>query len=128
MTTTTRASFPPALSAVRAARDWLGSVLTGRTADATVQDAQLVLVELVGNAVLHASEPPGAVIDVEVAVADDGVTLSVVDRDPASLPVVHEDPGGAGGYGLRIVHTLSRAWGVDRGHDAKRVWAVLAPT
>ena len=86
-------------------------------------DLDLVLSELVGNALRHA----GGVREVALEFREDAVRLAVVDGDDRT-PVVRE-PGAdlENGRGLLLVGALSRAWGVE--HDLTRggkcVWSEL---
>src|SRR5437867_10000829 len=80
---------------VRMAR-WAGSA----------EDAALVMDELVANALTHAHSESV----VECRVADAVLHLEVHDRNPSHFRPISE-PGAGGGYGLRVVAALSRAWG-----------------
>jgi anti-sigma regulatory factor (Ser/Thr protein kinase) len=86
-----------------------------------VEDAVLLVSELVTNSVLHGGQP------VVVAVDCDGDALQVRVRDGSSvLPARRAvDPGDEGGRGLALVDTLSSDWGVDPQPDGKHVWFVL---
>jgi hypothetical protein len=42
-------------------------------------------------------------------------------------PAAPLDPPWVGGFGLRVVDRISRAWGVERHRGAKTVWCVLEP-
>ncbi len=90
-----------------------------------VDDVELVLAELVSNAVRHAQPGPdgGLVVGwraeqsaVEVYVSDGGSPLSVTVRP--------EWPMAVGGRGLHLVSGLARAWGiVERRDGGRTVWA-----
>ena len=95
---------------VRKAR-WAGSA----------EDAALVMDELVANALTHAHSESV----VECNVADAVLHLEVHDRDPSHFRPISA-PGVAGGYGLRVVDALSRAWGCEAEPTGKRVWADLS--
>jgi len=82
-------------------------------------DAELVAVELVTNAWLHAHG--GA--DVQAGVADGAIRVEVTDtghRLPSVQPVSVES---ISGRGLRLVAALSRGWGVRADGALKTVWA-----
>ncbi|MCW2778702.1 MAG: hypothetical protein JWN17_2427 [Frankiales bacterium] len=113
---------------VRTARQHVREVLRG-AADQVVDDAELVVTELVTNALLHGG---------------DGEVRLTVDLEPARLRVVVEDAGGPmpralddgphdgdlplTGRGLRLVAALASRWGVEPcGDGRKRVWAELDP-
>lgn len=87
-----------------------------------VQDALLVVSELVGNAVRHGGERVVLELDLE------GTVLVVGVRDDAEgLPRQRAvDDQAEGGRGLDIVAALSEEWGTDEiSAGAKRVWARL---
>jgi two-component sensor histidine kinase len=88
----------------------------------TLSDLRIVVSELVSNAVKYG---PGNPVHVELDVSElDRVSGEVVTRgDPAGAPHIHARPGAHGGYGLRLVDALSRAWGVRDG--STDVWFEL---
>jgi len=86
--------------------------------DIAAADVELVLSELVTNAVLHA----GTQVHVGLLLDEDGLRVEVRDFNPTqSLP------GSAAmtGMGLRIVQSLVSRWGVDSHMDGKTVWATF---
>ena len=87
----------------------------------SAEDAALVMDELVVNALTHT--PSESVI--ECHVVDAVLHLEVHDRDPSPLRAV-STPGAGGGYGLRVVAALSRAWGYEAEATGKKVWAELS--
>jgi len=88
---------------------------------AVVDDAVLLVSELVTNSVLHGGPP------VVVALDCDGEALQVRVRDGSDrLP----SPRSAGmsdesGRGLQLVERLADDWGVERTGDGKHVWFVI---
>lgn len=88
----------------------------------TIDDALLVVSELVENAVRHAHSE--SVLRVELRPS--GLSLSVRDNDPS--PPVLESPGPEvpGHRGVQLVDRVSVAWGCAPSSDGgKIVWAVL---
>ncbi|MFC8716771.1 ATP-binding protein [Kitasatospora sp. NPDC057198] len=90
---------------------------------------ELVLSELLGNAVLHGRTSPGRLVFVRFGLSPGGLRVEVHDAG-AGRPVVR----GAGadeerGRGLWLVEQLSSHWGCGpRPHGVgKAVWAVIAP-
>lgn len=83
-------------------------------------DAQLLIGELVSNAVMHGT-PPIALL---VAVDEGRIRVSVEDADAAPLAelAADVDTGRIGGRGLRIVDRLADSWGCDREPARKSVW------
>jgi anti-sigma regulatory factor (Ser/Thr protein kinase) len=88
---------------------------------AVVDDAVLLVSELVTNSVLHGGPP------VVVAVDCDGQALQVRVRDGSTHLPERRQAGQVdeGGRGLELVASLSTAWGVDPEPDGKHVWFVL---
>jgi anti-sigma regulatory factor (Ser/Thr protein kinase) len=90
-----------------------------RTLDAFVPDeqlqrAELIISELVTNAVRHGSRP-GETIRVELATVDGQLRGCVTDNGPAFEPPVRvPEEGATGGFGLHIVQRLATAWQIDR--------------
>jgi signal transduction histidine kinase len=98
--------------------------LRSRVDDATVDEAILLVSELVTNAVRHADLPNGSTIRVQARHSPSTLRIDVVDGgggfDPATLP----SPNGRSGWGLWLLDRLATRWGVDR-NDATRVWFEL---
>ena len=104
-----------------------------------VDDAELCVSELAGNAALHSASTFMVVSlhrsarTVRVAVEDDGLTpaLAVHPRmgfpgPGEQIPVDEIDGESTTGRGLAIVSILARDWGVEETEIGKRVWAELA--
>ncbi len=84
----------------------------------------LVLSELATNALKYGSQP----VTVSLHAADGGWLLDVRDANWRTPPGHRaRDDGRPGGYGLRILDTVTTAWGWYPGpHDGvKHVWAVV---
>jgi anti-sigma regulatory factor (Ser/Thr protein kinase) len=108
------------------ARAFVSGTLGGWARPEPQDDAQVVVHELVANAVRHTSTGD---IGVAVDLVGDRLRVSVTDSAPSALPT-QGDPHVDGGYGLNIVDALACEWGCDPNGDTKTVWAklVLAPT
>jgi anti-sigma regulatory factor (Ser/Thr protein kinase) len=113
--------LPVSPAAPALAREFLRSSSCVAHHSAVVEDAVLLVSELVTNSVLHGGPP------VVVAVECDGDALQVRVRDGSTnLPERrHALHGDEGGRGLELVASLSAAWGVDPVPDGKHVWFVL---
>ena len=100
--------------------------MAGHVSEAVLGDSLLLVSELVANSVRHADAPAGAVVRVRADVRADVLRLEVGDRGSGgSIARRAPDLERGGGFGLNVVDTLSRRWGVHR--DAgTRVWAELA--
>jgi PAS domain S-box-containing protein len=108
---------------VAEARRFVRGALAGVAPD-VVDTAQLLVSELVTNAVLHART------ETEVSVGADGGTVRVRVRDlrPDRGLVPNECPPYAGtGQGLALVERLASRCGVDTDDEAKTVWFELRP-
>jgi anti-sigma regulatory factor (Ser/Thr protein kinase) len=123
----------PALRAPGAARAFVAETLTAWDIQAeSVEAAQLVVSELVTNAVLHAAHSPAIRLDlrlsdsaVRVLVSDTG--LGEPERSPRPDPWTAET-----GRGVWLVDAFAERWGTEtHGRDEKIVWCELsieAPT
>jgi anti-sigma regulatory factor (Ser/Thr protein kinase) len=84
-------------------------------------DAQLIVTELVTNAIRHG----GGGLELMLTMHERSVTVSVADGS-AVIPEVHaRDAEADGGRGLLLIEALSDAWGVEDHHGGKRVWVRL---
>ncbi|GLW12576.1 hypothetical protein Misp01_77040 [Microtetraspora sp. NBRC 13810] len=112
----------PASAAI--ARDFTCATLTEWDAQDHTFDAQLIISELVTNAMRHVGGRIG------VYLLRDGSRLACAVTDSgSSLPVVGaEDCFAESGRGLQLVQAMSSAWGCMLDHGrGKLVWVVLAP-
>ena len=111
----------PGHEAPTQARDFLRGASCVTHHSAVLEDAVLLVSELVTNSVIHGGPP------VVVAVDCDGDALQVRVRDGSSVLPARRVAGQAeeGGRGLALVDTLSTDWGVDPQPDGKHVWFVL---
>ena len=89
-----------------------------------VDDAQLVLAELVGNAVRHGAPLPGGQLDVTWTLRARAVELRVTDGGGGMPCRGAVRDAAESGRGLAIVDAVAAAWGVEhpRG-DRTTVWA-----
>ena len=118
--TTVRISLPAGTMAVPAARRFTSDTMCAwDVPEQTREIAELVVSELVGNAVEHG----GGVAEFALSMHDDMVRVDVVDHN-ADLPVpLNPDPEEARHRGLLIVAALSARWGSIRVGPGKSVWA-----
>jgi len=85
-----------------------------------IDDARVVVTELVSNVVRHA----GTEVCVELELLGDRVRIAVVDHADGEVVLRTVDPrADLGGRGLHLVEELSERWGVDRHPGEKCVWA-----
>jgi serine/threonine-protein kinase RsbW len=93
-----------------------------------VEVAELLVSELVTNAVRHATRPTGRLVAVGVELAPWRLLRVEVADTSAVPPVVKEgwDPEGESGRGLLLVRELAADWGTyPRRHVGKVVWFTL---
>ncbi|MCU1623093.1 MAG: hypothetical protein JWL79_1938 [Frankiales bacterium] len=85
------------------------------------QDVELVVTELVTNAVLHA---PAGAIGLRLAEVAGAVRIEVEDAGHGMPVAVRQSAEAMTGRGLALVAALSRSWGVESGRPGhKVVWA-----
>jgi CheY-like chemotaxis protein len=114
------AAFPADVSAVPRARDFVRDLLGTQDAE-LVATVELLVSELVTNAVVHASSAPR----VEVQLEGGSARVQVFDDDPA-LPTAGEAPTSSpGGRGLYLVEQLATRWGAEPHGDGKVIWFEL---
>jgi anti-sigma regulatory factor (Ser/Thr protein kinase) len=116
------------VTAVADARRALGRYLKRRRVPKNARDdAQLVLSEVLSNAIRYA--PPLATGAVRVAwwVDKTGIHLEVTDGRGETEPqrITDAHPESIGGRGLAIVDVLSSEWGVRTSKDSRTVYAVV---
>ncbi|MFI8304970.1 SpoIIE family protein phosphatase [Streptomyces sp. NPDC085927] len=115
--------FPPEPESVAEARRFVRATLDGAAPD-TLDTAQLLVSELVTNAVLHARTE----IEVTARSGDGGVLVRVSDRRPERGLVPYGSPAYTGtGQGLALVERLASRHGVDTDDAVKTVWFELRP-
>lgn len=121
-------TLPFRASSVRNARARLtGDLRRAGVPAATVDDAMIVVSELIGNAVRHAAPLDSGRLLVSWCFEGDTVVVAVTDGGSETLPrVAHSEDEALGGRGLTIVDTLSRRWFVRRGAETSTVTAELA--
>ena len=119
------ATFAPTADAVGAARRFVRDAVLGWGLDALLDEAVLVVSELVTNAVVHA----GTSTEVVCSIEDGSLRVDVVDSYPSRwVPVpAGPDTDQESGRGLLLLARLAEAWGVEYGGVTKRVWFRLRP-
>jgi anti-sigma regulatory factor (Ser/Thr protein kinase) len=113
--------LPVSREAPALAREFLRGSTCAEHHSEVVDDAVLLVSELVTNSVLHGGPP------VVVAVDCDEATLQVRVRDGSpALPAPRDAAqGDENGRGLALVAEMSDDWGVDSEKDGKHVWFVI---
>ncbi|MBO2458242.1 SpoIIE family protein phosphatase [Actinomadura violacea] len=118
-------TFPPSPISAAHARDFVRDRLAGSVALDTLRTAELLVSELVTNAVLHARTEVG----VSVRSVDGTVHARVVDGEPRrGLVPRRRHPYTDTGRGLYLVERLASRCGADTGEKTKSVWFELGPS
>jgi anti-sigma regulatory factor (Ser/Thr protein kinase) len=116
--------FPFAVASVPVARHWARRVLSGWGLDTS--DAELVLNEMITNAVTHGSGD----VHADLTRLSNGVRLEVHDQGGAG-PVVHRHAGHhqAGGRGIDLISRVATNWGWNKpAAGGTTVWALVPNT
>ncbi|MEZ0493792.1 SpoIIE family protein phosphatase [Kineococcus sp. TBRC 1896] len=116
--------LPADIRAVASARGFLRERLTAWSADELLDEAELVLSELVTNALVHTAGDAGLTLRFDGA--ERRLRIAVGDSSTRSPRERDAPPDALGGRGLAIVDAVADAWGVDVTADGKTVWADLA--
>ena len=112
---------PEAAAEARHALDDLGAEMSNER----IRDVQLLVSELVTNAVRHANLADGDVIGLVIELADDSLRVEVHDPGGGFVPSAPSpDPARPSGWGLYLVAELADRWGVDS-DDRTLVWFEL---
>lgn len=91
-----------------------------------VDEAEIVVSELLGNAVRHADPLPDGRVRVHWQVRGDVVELDVTDAGTGCAPRPQQaSPYSTAGRGLRIVRALAHEWGVLDDDRGRTVWVTL---
>lgn len=120
--------LPHEVSAVADARRRLAGYLKRhRVAEHACDDAQLVLSELLSNAIRYAPPLPGGEVRAAWWVDKAGIHIEVVDgcgeTEPQRITEAH--PESIGGRGLAIVDMLTADWGVRTADHRRTVYALV---
>jgi anti-sigma regulatory factor (Ser/Thr protein kinase) len=86
-----------------------------------LQRAELIISELVTNAVRHGSRP-GETVHIELSTQGGQLEGCVSDHGPPFTPLARlPDEGATGGFGLHIVQQLAATWQIDRSDTGNAV-------
>jgi len=112
-------SFAAEPASIRQARCFVVDALANVGAD--TETVKLLTSELATNAVVHAQTE----FRVRVRAGDERVRVEIINDEPELLLAMRE-PSERGGYGLRLVKSLSTDWGAESHRDEKVVWFEVA--
>lgn len=93
----------------------------GTMTSAGVDDATMIVSELVTNAVVHGAAP----VVLSLTEDDSGWQIRVHDGEHAGPRLRPNSLTAEGGRGLRLVATAGEGWGVDQDCSGKEVWVDL---
>jgi anti-sigma regulatory factor (Ser/Thr protein kinase) len=116
------AAFPAELASAPAARRYAAAQLRDWSCEPLVDSAELLISELVVNAVLHAESP----VTLRLTLRPDALRVEIADASPEPPRPRPIDPTAVTGRGLLIVDAVATAWGVDPTSQGKVVWFELA--
>jgi anti-sigma regulatory factor (Ser/Thr protein kinase) len=120
-----RVDLPPATVSVPLARHVTLEVLRAWGSAHDLDDAALLVSELVSNVVDHVGGE--AVLALELDLADGWLRIAVTDGSSIG-PVVRELRGDLPrGRGLQLVEAIADRWGAEDHQGGKRVWFELRP-
>lgn len=117
------ARLSPEATAPRLARDLVAEACSAWHGEQFTEIGQLVISELVSNAVLHSGTP----IEVELRLDRDHLVIRVHDDGDGLPAIVPPQYRTVGGVGLDLVSRAAQSWGVTPDpHGGKDVWCVLS--
>jgi anti-sigma regulatory factor (Ser/Thr protein kinase) len=117
-----RTRLAPEVTAPRRARDFVAQACAAWHAEQFSELGQLVVSELVSNAVLHS----GTGIELELRLERTQLRLQVHDDGGGVPAIVPEEERTVGGVGLGLVSRAVQSWGVTADpRGGKDVWCVL---
>ncbi|MGW2558796.1 SpoIIE family protein phosphatase [Streptomyces sp. NPDC001514] len=118
-----RWQLAPEPSEVRRARRLAREQLAAWGLDEPAETLELLVSELVTNAVRHTAGGGGRI---ELRLVRSDALLCEVADDGHTLPtLLSAGPGDESGRGLRVVSSLAREWGTSRSGSGKSVWFEL---
>jgi anti-sigma regulatory factor (Ser/Thr protein kinase) len=119
--------LPYAPSSVAVARQRLSTDLHDcGVFSAAIDDAVLVVSELLSNALRHAHPLPSGMVRVAWLRSDEHIEVAVSDGGAATEPRAGRPTlSSLGGRGLGIVEYVAESWGVRHDGDTTTVWAIL---
>ncbi|MGK4582696.1 ATP-binding protein [Kitasatospora sp. HPMI-4] len=107
-------------------RDFLAGLDGG---EQYAETGELLLSELVANAVEHAAVPPGRLIQIRFELSPAALRIEVHDANTGHPRAGSADEDDESGRGLWLVDQLSTAWGCHPrpGGIGKAVWCLVGP-
>src|SRR3954454_5807747 len=109
----------PEGQSVAAARSFVDGCLAGWGVTDQADDVQLIVDELVTNAIQHSRGP----VTLAIGRRPDRIVVQVQDPSPEQPEPESSDVLADSGRGLLLVENLAADWGTTPTPDGKRVWA-----
>ena len=120
---TARLDLPPVVASVPLARHATLDLLRAWGSPHDLDDAALLVSELVANVVDHVRGQ--AVLTLELTIGEEWLRISVADGSSIP-PVVRElEHDGPRGRGLQVVEAIADRWGAEDHQGGKRIWFEL---
>ena len=89
--------------------------------EGTADTVELLVSELVTNAILHA----GTEVGLRLSYDEGMLRVEVRDASPAKARQRHYGTGATTGRGLELIDALATDWGIDTDANGKTVWFTL---
>ena len=106
---------------VRDARERVVETASELLRDERLAELRLVTSEVITNAVRHGGS--GEPVRVRALVTEDFLCVKVTDAGPGIAPRPRATaPADDGGFGLVLVESLTRRWGMTREEGRTRIW------
>lgn len=118
------AFFDPDPASVARARNFAVAAVHQLGAQVDTALLELLVSELVTNAVVHAGSPVELEVDVT---AGEQLRVRVRDEGPGTPILRHVGPMAEGGRGLDLINATSQRWGVEPAEGGKYVWFEMGP-
>jgi anti-sigma regulatory factor (Ser/Thr protein kinase) len=125
ITPPTRLTLEMDQTAPRTARHFIQEATCEAHNASVLDDAMLLVSELVTNAVRYGSPPVTAEIE---CVGTSGMRVRVTDGNTGDVQPRHADTYDESGRGLELVDLVSAEWGVEPADSGKAVWFALQPS
>lgn len=114
--------LPAGPESARLARSALRNTIEGWNIADPIDDALLIVSELVTNAFRYGTGP----LVLHLTVEDGYLVIGVQDSDPAGTPSLKDVPDTQpDGRGLKLISAIASHWGWDQANGMKIVWAQI---
>lgn len=114
--------LPAEIASARAARGFVRDVLEQWDVQDVLDDALIVVSEMVTNAVTHAASE----CELRVSASPSTVRIEVADSGAGTPEPLPPSDTRSGGRGMHLIDALTAAWGVEpQAEGGKTVWAEL---